>query len=94
MQTIYLSNEQHVSSYMVLSCRGHNFPVWDVASSPHGFYFASASADKTARVWCTERATPLRILAGEPICMQLLGSMQCAVSQIETVFTPYAVGVT
>lgn len=48
------------------NCRGHTFPVWDVASSPHGYYFASASADKTGRVWCTERVTPLRILAGKP----------------------------
>lgn len=46
------------------TCRGHNFPVWDVASSPHGYYFASASADKTARMWCTERTNPLRIFTG------------------------------
>ena len=46
------------------TCRGHMFPVWDVASSPHGLYFASGSADRTARLWSTERAQPLRILAG------------------------------
>ena len=89
MQTIHLSNEQHVSSYIVLSCRGHNFPVWDVASSPYGFYFASASADKTARVWCTERATPLRILAGEYMLHALAWRHVTACpTQIEAVFTP------
>ena len=46
--------------------RGHNFPVWDVAAGPAGHYFASASADRTARVWATERARPLRLLAGAP----------------------------
>ena len=46
------------------TCRAHMFPVWDVASSPHGLYFASGSADRTARLWSTERAQPLRILAG------------------------------
>lgn len=50
--------------------RGHNFPVWDVAAGPAGHYFASASADRTARVWATERARPLRLLAGA--CVRLV----------------------
>lgn len=29
-----------------------------------GHYFASGSADRTACVWCTERAQPLRSLVG------------------------------
>ena len=41
------------------------FPIWDVATAPLGHYFASASADHTARVWVTERAQSLRLLAGE-----------------------------
>lgn len=45
--------------------RGHMFPVWDTAACPGGQYFASASADRTARVWSTERAQSLRLLAGE-----------------------------
>ena len=45
-------------------CRGHVFPVWGVAAAPQGQYFASASADRTARVWVTERAQALRLLAG------------------------------
>ena len=48
----------------VSACRGHVFPVWDVAAAPEGQYFASASADRTARVWVTERAQALRLLAG------------------------------
>jgi transcription initiation factor TFIID subunit 5 len=35
-----------------------------VQYSPVGHYFASASHDRTARVWCMERLHPLRILAG------------------------------
>lgn len=48
----------------ILMCRGHVFPVWDVAAAPLGQYFASASGDRTARVWITERAQSLRMLAG------------------------------
>ncbi len=40
-------------------------PVWDVAASPWGFHFASASADRTARVWATDNLRTLRVLAGE-----------------------------
>ena len=32
--------------------------------SPVGHYFASASHDRTARVWCMDRVQPLRIMAG------------------------------
>ena len=32
--------------------------------SPLGFYFATASYDRTARVWSTDHTQPLRILAG------------------------------
>lgn len=51
---------------MVLLCRGHNYPVWDVKASPFGHYFASAGADRTARLWSIERNQPLRVLAGDP----------------------------
>ena len=44
--------------------RGHLFPVWDVAACPGGLYAATASADRTARVWSTERTQSLRILTG------------------------------
>ena len=32
--------------------------------SPYGFYFISASHDRTVRVWSTDHNQPLRILAG------------------------------
>ncbi|MCO5608195.1 hypothetical protein L7F22_062401 [Adiantum nelumboides] len=32
--------------------------------SPVGHYFASASHDRTARVWCMDRVQPLRIMVG------------------------------
>lgn len=39
-------------------------PVWSVASAPSGYYFASAGSDYTARIWCTDRTSPLRVLSG------------------------------
>ncbi|PVZ96959.1 hypothetical protein BB558_007107 [Smittium angustum] len=44
--------------------RGHNYPVWDVSFGPIGVYFASASHDRTARLWSCEHIYPLRIFAG------------------------------
>ncbi|MCW5809175.1 MAG: WD40 repeat domain-containing protein, partial [Deltaproteobacteria bacterium] len=35
----------------VLELRGHTDKLWDVAYSPDGAYLASASSDRTARVW-------------------------------------------
>ncbi|KAH6761508.1 TBP-associated factor 5 [Perilla frutescens var. hirtella] len=39
--------------------KGHNYPF-----SPMGHYFASASHDRTARIWSMDRIQPLRIMAG------------------------------
>ena len=50
-----------------LACyRGHakSTPVWSVAMAPSGYYFASAGSDSTARLWCTDRPTPVRIFMG------------------------------
>lgn len=46
--------------------RGHvpATPVWDVAFSPAGYYFASAGGDGTARLWTTDRTTPVRLFTG------------------------------
>jgi WD40 repeat protein len=38
--------------------------VWDVRFAPHGYYFATAGHDKTARLWATDQHQPLRIFAG------------------------------
>ena len=35
-----------------------------ISYSPLGYYFASCSFDRTARIWNTEQIQPLRILAG------------------------------
>lgn len=44
--------------------KGHTYPVWDVCFSPLGYYFATASHDRTARLWSTDHIYPLRIFAG------------------------------
>ena len=40
------------------------YPVWDVKFSPFGYYFASASHDKTARLWITDHHQPIRVFFG------------------------------
>jgi len=46
--------------------RGHapNTPVWSVAFSPSGYYFASGGSDATARLWTTDRSIPVRLFTG------------------------------
>ena len=44
--------------------KSHNFAVWSVQFSPLGFYFASGSHDRTARLWTTNQPYPLRIFVG------------------------------
>lgn len=45
--------------------RGHGRdPVWDVEWGPMGVYFASGSRDRTARLWSSDRVTPLRMYTG------------------------------
>lgn len=44
--------------------KGHIRPVWDVKFSPFGFYFASGSADHTAKLWVTHSVAPIRIFRG------------------------------
>ena len=44
--------------------REHIHPVWTLAVSPVGHYFATGSLDKTARVWTLTTARSQRILAG------------------------------
>ncbi len=48
----------------VVSYKGHNYPVWDVEFSPLGYYFATASHDRTAKLWSTDHIFPLRVFAG------------------------------
>jgi WD40 repeat protein len=46
--------------------RGHapSTPVWSVSFAPSGYYFASAGADATARLWTTDRPVPVRLFTG------------------------------
>jgi WD40 repeat protein len=54
-----------LQTWTCLVCyKGHIFPVWDVRFAPHGYYFATAGHDKTARLWATDQHQPLRIFAG------------------------------
>ena len=39
-------------------------PVWVVRFAPLGYYFASASNDRTACIYDMKQHTPVRILAG------------------------------
>lgn len=47
----------------LVAYRGHNYPIWDVDFGPQGYYFATASHDRTARLWSCEHIYPLRIFA-------------------------------
>lgn len=44
--------------------KGHMYPVWDVKFAPVGYYFATSSHDRTARLWTTDNYQPLRIFSG------------------------------
>ncbi|CAJ1959730.1 unnamed protein product [Cylindrotheca closterium] len=39
-------------------------PIWSTAFAPCGYYFASAGADATARLWTTDRVAPVRLFCG------------------------------
>lgn len=39
-------------------------PIWSTAFAPCGYYFASAGADSTARLWTTDRIAPVRLFCG------------------------------
>lgn len=39
-------------------------PIWSVDFAPSGYYFASAGADGTARLWTTDRVLPVRMFCG------------------------------
>lgn len=47
-----------------MAYRGHREPVWDVQWGPKGIYFATASRDRTARLWTTDKISAIRIFAG------------------------------
>ena len=59
-------NGKYTSGAALAVYRGHapSTPVWSVAFSPSGYYFASAGADATARLWTTDRPVPVRLFTG------------------------------
>jgi len=58
-------NKSNIISVSIAKYEGHTkWPVFCVKFSPVEPFFASASHDGTARLWCTDRVQPLRILAG------------------------------
>ena len=59
-------SELHASSGAALAVYRHaeQKPIWSVDFAPCGYYFASAGADGTARLWTTDRVVPVRIFCG------------------------------
>lgn len=57
-----------LSSLMILFyslfLRGHNYPIYSVDVSAWSIYLATASHDRTARLWSLDRTFCLRIFAG------------------------------
>lgn len=56
--------EEALGNGPLVNLRGHSSACWDVQFASLGHYIASASRDRTARVWSTDRAQPLRVMAG------------------------------
>jgi WD40 repeat protein len=59
-------NAPYSSGAALAVYRGHapSSPVWAVSFAPSGYYFASAGGDATARLWTTDRPTPVRLFTG------------------------------
>jgi len=59
-------SKSYTSGAALAVYRGHapNTPIWSVAFSPSGYYFASGGSDATARLWTTDRPVPVRLFTG------------------------------
>jgi WD40 repeat protein len=54
----------YVSGAALAVYHGHAAPIWSVAFAPSGYYFATAGADSTARLWTTDRPSEVRLFTG------------------------------
>jgi hypothetical protein len=71
--------------------------VWDVSSCPYfsPYYFSSCGADRTARLWSTDRVQPLRLFVGGWLGGRLdaLTARSCSTAMLRfLVPLPFAVG--
>ena len=59
-------DSEYASGAALAVYRGHapSTPIWSVAFAPSGYYFASAGADATVRLWTTDREVPVRLFTG------------------------------
>lgn len=59
-------DSEYASGAALAVYRGHapSTPIWSVAFAPSGYYFASAGADATVRLWTTDREIPVRLFTG------------------------------
>lgn len=59
-------SKSYTSGAALAVYRGHapNTPIWSIAFSPSGYYFASGGSDATARLWTTDRPVPVRLFTG------------------------------
>jgi WD domain, G-beta repeat len=62
---------EHRSGAALAVYRGHapNSPIWSVSFAPCGYYFATAGADATVRLWTTDREVPVRLFTGHTSMM-------------------------
>lgn len=56
--------QRHGSALVCYQGHAPSTPVLSVSIAPCGYYFASAGSDSTARLWCTDRPTPVRVFTG------------------------------
>ena len=56
--------QRHGSALVCYQGHAPSTPVLSISIAPCGYYFASAGSDSTARLWCTDRPTPVRVFSG------------------------------